>query len=144
LASKLQERLEQLAAFRAALPLLGSPALDGAFKRGTKDLPGWWGAQQDEGLVAGVLQRGFGNWGPLFEVGCGGVNAVCPAAVRGVAEALWCAICRFAHRSVVVGSVFCSWWRAQHYARLASRPAAASDTTQLGPPWILRWVMLVV
>jgi hypothetical protein len=72
LASKLQERLEQLASFRAALPLLGSPALDGAFKKGTKDLPGWWGGQQDEGLVAGVLQHGFGNWGPMFEVGGGG------------------------------------------------------------------------
>jgi hypothetical protein len=21
-------------------------------------------------LVAGVLQHGFGNWGPMFEVGC--------------------------------------------------------------------------
>jgi hypothetical protein len=85
LASKLQERLEQLAAFRAALPLLGSPALDGAFKKGTKDLPGWWGAQQDEGLVAGVLQHGFGNWGHMFEVGGGAV-----VWLQVFAQAIWC------------------------------------------------------
>lgn len=74
-ASRLQERLDMLSTFRSATVLLGTPQLEAAFKRGTKELPGWWGPQQDEGLVAGVLQHGFGNWGPMFEVGCSGTAA---------------------------------------------------------------------
>ena len=57
------------AAARSALELVSTGQLEAAFKKGAKDLPHWWNPQLDVGLVAGVVTHGYGNWGPMFEVG---------------------------------------------------------------------------
>jgi hypothetical protein len=88
-ASRLQERLEMLATFRAAQQELPDTwHIQAKSTAAAKELPPWWTSVHDAALVKAVLKHGFGNWTAMFEV------RVCERGeVRGVDFCAQCCAC---------------------------------------------------